>query len=65
MINTFASYGGAVNQRTQGASEASKYGAAAVIVRSATQALDDFPHTGVTRYASDGKKNTCSCSIHS
>ncbi len=50
LINTFAGYGGAVNQRTQGASEASKYGAVAVIVRSATQALDDFPHTGVTHY---------------
>ena len=56
LINTFASYAGAVNQRTQGASEASKYGAAAVIVRSATQALDDFPHTGITRYVADGKK---------
>ncbi|HUX95261.1 MAG TPA: M28 family peptidase [Bacteroidales bacterium] len=51
LINTFAGYGGAVNQRTQGASEASKYGAIAVIVRSATQALDDYPHTGVTRYS--------------
>ena len=51
LINTFAGYGGAVNQRTQGASEASKYGAVAVVVRSATQALDDYPHTGVTRYA--------------
>ena len=50
LINSFAGYSGAVNQRTQGASEASKYGAIAVIVRSATQALDDFPHTGVTHY---------------
>jgi carboxypeptidase Q len=50
LINSFSGYGGAVNQRTQGASEASKYGAVAVIVRSATQSLDDFPHTGVTRY---------------
>jgi carboxypeptidase Q len=55
-INTFAAYGGAVNQRTQGASEASKAGAVAVIVRSATQALDDFPHTGVTRYEENVKK---------
>jgi hypothetical protein len=50
LINSFSGYGGAVNQRTQGASEASKYGALAVIVRSATQSLDDFPHTGVTHY---------------
>jgi carboxypeptidase Q len=55
LINTFAGYGGAVNQRTSGASEASKYGASAVIVRSVTQSLDDFPHTGVTHYA-DGVK---------
>jgi carboxypeptidase Q len=50
LINTFAGYGGAVNQRTSGASEASKYGAVAVIVRSVTQSLDNFPHTGVTHY---------------
>ena len=51
LINTFSAYGGAVNQRTVGPSEASRYGAAAVIVRSMTQSLDNFPHTGVTRYA--------------
>jgi carboxypeptidase Q len=56
LINSFAGYGGAVNQRIQGASEASKYGAAGVIVRSATQALDDFPHTGVTRYEDNVNK---------
>lgn len=56
LINTFAAYGGAVNQRTTGPSEASRYGAIAVIVRSMTQALDTFPHTGVTRYADDVKK---------
>ena len=50
VINSFSGYGGAVSQRVQGASEAAKYGATAVIVRSATQALDDFPHTGVVRY---------------
>lgn len=55
LINTFAGYGGAVNQRTQGPSEASRYGAAAVIVRSVTHALNDFPHAGVTRYAADIK----------
>jgi carboxypeptidase Q len=56
LINTFAGYGGAVNQRISGASEASHYGAAAVIVRSATQSLDDFPHTGTTHYADSIKK---------
>jgi len=53
LINTFAGYGGVVNQRTSGAAEASRFGAAAVIVRSATQALDDFPHTGTTHYPED------------
>jgi len=56
IINTFAGYAGAVNQRISGASEASKYGAAAVLVRSATQFLHDFPHTGVIRYADGVKK---------
>jgi carboxypeptidase Q len=56
LINSFSGYGGAVNQRTAGASEASKLGAAAVIVRSATQFTDDFPHTGVTLYGDGVKK---------
>jgi len=50
LINTFAAYGGAANQRTQGASEAAKYGAVGVVVRSLTTAQHDFPHTGVMRY---------------
>ena len=56
LINSFSGYGGAVNQRISGATEASRYGAAGVIVRSATQSLDDFPHTGVTRYEDGVKK---------
>jgi carboxypeptidase Q len=56
LINPFAAYGGAVNQRVSGASEASKYGAVAVIVRSMTNALDNFPHTGVMRYAENVNK---------
>jgi carboxypeptidase Q len=56
LTNSFAAYGGAVNQRTVGPSEASKYGAIAVIVRSMTQSLDNFPHTGVTRYADNVNK---------
>lgn len=56
LISSFAGYGGSVNQRVQGPSEASRLGAIAVIVRSATQALDDFPHTGVTRFEENVKK---------
>jgi hypothetical protein len=51
LISSFAAYGGAVNQRVAGPSEASKYGAIGVIVRSMTNSLDNFPHTGVTSYA--------------
>jgi hypothetical protein len=43
-------YGGAVNQRSKGAIEAGKMGAAAVIVRSMTTRLDDVPHTGAMNY---------------
>ena len=50
LINTFQAYGGSVNQRTQGAVEAAKLGAVAVIVRSMTTSLDDYPHTGSMYY---------------
>jgi hypothetical protein len=56
LINTFSGYGGAVNQRSQGASVASGYGAAGVIVRSMTQFIDDFPHTGSMHYDDGVKK---------
>lgn len=49
-LNTFEAYGGAVNQRSQGAIEAAKVGAVAVLVRSMTLRLDDVPHTGVMGY---------------
>ncbi len=52
-INTFTSYGGAVNQRGSGASEAAKYGAVGVVVRSMGLNLEDYPHTGSLRYAPD------------
>lgn len=50
VINNFAAYGKAVAQRASGASDAAKYGAKAVIVRSVTNRLDDIPHTGSLRY---------------
>lgn len=49
-INTFAAYGGAVDQRGAGAARAGKYGAVAVIVRSMTTRQDDVPHTGGLSY---------------
>ncbi len=49
-INTFEAYAGAVDQRSSGASEASKFGALGVIVRSMNLRLDDFPHTGSLNY---------------
>ena len=49
-LGTFDAYGGAVDQRGNGATEASKLGAVGAIVRSMTTRLDDFPHTGNMRY---------------
>jgi len=46
-------YGDAVRFRGNGPSEAGKLGAVAVMIRSATHALDTFPHTGATRYDKD------------
>ena len=49
-INTFAAYGGAVDQRGSGAARAARFGAVAVLVRSMTTRLDDVPHTGSLAY---------------
>ncbi|HNP96570.1 MAG TPA: M20/M25/M40 family metallo-hydrolase [Cyclobacteriaceae bacterium] len=51
LIDTFSAYGGAVNQRSSGASEAAKYGAVAAIVRSMGSNIEEYPHTGGMRYA--------------
>ena len=53
-LNTFEAYGGAVDQRGGGASQAAQYGAIGVIVRSMNLRDDDFPHTGSMRYAGGG-----------
>jgi carboxypeptidase Q len=55
-INTFSAYGEAVSRRVYGASEAAKYGALAVVVRSMTNKLDDYPHTGVMIYKDSSLK---------
>jgi Zn-dependent M28 family amino/carboxypeptidase len=55
-VMTFEAYGGAVDQRGQGAVEAAKVGAVAALVRSMTLALDDVPHTGAMRYLDSGPK---------
>jgi len=56
LINTFAAYSGAVDQRANGASEAAKFGAIGVVVRSMGSNLEDYPHTGGMRYAPDVKQ---------
>lgn len=50
LINTFHSYGGCVDQRVWGASRAGKYGAVAVLTRSATVTVHKHAHTGVMVY---------------
>ncbi|MGI4750967.1 MAG: M20/M25/M40 family metallo-hydrolase [Janthinobacterium lividum] len=55
-IETGAAYGAASDQRFRGPAEAAKYGAVGVIVRSMTEILDDYPHTGATAYEDGGNK---------
>jgi hypothetical protein len=54
-IYTFEAYGGAVDQRARGAMQAARFGAVAVLVRSATLAHDNDPHTGIQHYADSVK----------
>jgi carboxypeptidase Q len=51
LLNTFAAYSGAVDQRAAGASEAAKYGAIGSIVRSMGSNVEAYPHTGGVKYA--------------
>lgn len=50
-IETGKAYGAAGDQRFAGPALAAKLGAVGVIVRSLTESLDDYPHTGTTRFA--------------
>jgi len=49
-FQTFAAYGGAVDQRGRGAIMAAKAGGVAALVRSMTTRIDDSPHTGAMGY---------------
>jgi carboxypeptidase Q len=49
-IATFRAYGRAGAYRSNGPSQAARYGAVGVIVRSLASNSDDYPHTGATRY---------------
>jgi carboxypeptidase Q len=49
-VKTFQSYSDAIGYRGIGASQAAKYGAAAVIVRSMSHSTDNNPHTGGLLY---------------
>ncbi|WP_298780180.1 M20/M25/M40 family metallo-hydrolase [uncultured Polaribacter sp.] len=50
LINTFKAYGGCVDQRVNGAAVCGEFGAKGVIVRSMTNSIDDYPHTGTMNY---------------
>ena len=53
-IETLRAYGTAGDQRFAGPAAAAKFGAVGVIVRSLTESLDFYPHTGATAYTKDG-----------
>ncbi|MCR8558602.1 M20/M25/M40 family metallo-hydrolase [Mucilaginibacter sp. BJC16-A38] len=53
-IETLYAYGTAGDQRFAGPAAAAKFGAVGVIVRSLTESLDYYPHTGATLYVKDG-----------
>lgn len=49
-LRTFEAYGETARYRVFGADSASKKGAVAMVLRSLSTALDDYPHTGVMIY---------------
>jgi hypothetical protein len=55
-LNPLRSYSEVSKYRTQGAQEAARFGAVAVVVRSLTLAIDEFPHTGSMYYDSSVQK---------
>lgn len=55
-INSFFAYGSAVKQRWIGTVEASKKGASAVVIRSLSNTINPYPHTGSMTYKGADKK---------
>ncbi len=55
-VNTFRGYGDAAPNRSRAANAAAALGAKAVIIRSVSTGLDDYPHTGMMRYTDSTKK---------
>ncbi|MGN6618907.1 MAG: M20/M25/M40 family metallo-hydrolase [Ilyomonas sp.] len=55
-IQTFEAYGKNVVYRGQGASRAAKYGAVAVLIRSMSNSMDNYPHTGAMHYTEGSPK---------
>lgn len=56
LIRTFSAYGACWPVRGNGAVEASKKGAIAVVIRSLATPVDDYAHTGSMNYSNDIKK---------
>ena len=52
-VDSFVAYSLNSSQRSRGPVEAAKRGAVAYLFRSLSSSVDDFPHTGGTRYAKD------------
>ena len=50
LVQTFRAYGKAGIGRRSGPSQAAKYGAIGVMIRSLASNVDEYPHTGTTQY---------------
>ncbi|WP_431164949.1 M20/M25/M40 family metallo-hydrolase [Tenacibaculum halocynthiae] len=57
LIHTFKAYGGCVGQRFAGASVVGPFGAKGMIVRSMTNGINDYPHTGSMGYGDIAKEH--------
>ena len=61
-VNTFDAYEKTFMFRYIGASEAARYGAIGTVLRSLTNSIDNYPHTGVMQYNDSLPKIPC-CAI--